>query len=81
MHIKNEVVEKITNICERIMESADNYTGRIKNNLLALASFLITTLIVNTISSGKIENIFTRDIRYLTYAFLGISAGYILCVD
>ena len=77
LHIKNEVVEKITNICERIMESADNYTGRIKNNLLALASFLITTLIVNTISSGKIENIFTRDIRYLTYAFLGISAGYI----
>lgn len=78
LHIKNEVVEKITNICERIMESADNYTGRIKNNLLALASFLVTTLIVNTISSGKIENIFTKDIRFLTYAFLVISAGYIM---
>jgi hypothetical protein len=47
-------------------------------HLLALASFFITTLVVNTISTEKIENIFTKDITILSYVFMAVSFGYLL---
>ena len=38
----------------------------------------MTTLVVNTISTEKIENIFTKDITILSYVFMAVSFGYLL---
>lgn len=78
LQIKNEVVDKITDISEKIVLVAESISTRVRNNLLALASFFITTLVVNTISTEKIENIFTKDITVLSYVFMIISFGYLL---
>lgn len=77
LQIKNDVVDKIVEINGKLSEIAKGYASKVKNNLLALFSFWVTTLIINTIETGKIENIFTRDITILSYAFIVVSLGYL----
>lgn len=77
LQIKKEVIEKIAEINDKLLERAKEYTEKVKNNLIAICSFFVSTIVVNTISTGKIENIFTKDICILSYAFLIISVGYI----
>ena len=81
LQIKNEVVDKITDISEKIVLVAESISTRVRNNLLALASFFITTLVVNTISTEKIENIFTKDIILLHHIICQFNTLVINCIS
>ena len=49
---------------------SSSFSSKIRNNILAMITFCFTTLLLTVISNGKIENIFTKDIATLSYAFM-----------
>ena len=68
----------LNDINSKLSETSDSFSGNIKNNLLAFVTFLFSTFLMNTISNGKIENIFTKDIATISYGFIIISLFYLI---
>lgn len=78
IEVSNQVSLFLNQIYDKISDLSDSFVAKFKNNFFAFLTFFFTTMVMNTITNGKIENIFTKDIAYLTYAFLVISLGYLI---
>lgn len=76
IEVLNQVVLLLNDLKKQSIEIANSYTQDFKNNFIALFTFLVSTILFNTISSDGIENIFTEDITHITLAFLLISVVY-----
>ena len=46
----------------------DTFNNKFKKNISTLFTFLISTVLFNTLATGKIQNIFTKEITILTLA-------------
>ncbi|MBN2435599.1 MAG: hypothetical protein JXK07_10080 [Spirochaetes bacterium] len=73
LSIKNNITNEVIEIVRKAMDLSAIFSSNFKNNFLGFVSFFVTVLILNTVSSGKISNIFTKDISLLTFGFLFIS--------
>lgn len=81
LEVKHNVAKDISSMNEKMMALSSSFASRLRNNLLALISFYVTTIVINTISTGKIVNIFTKDIVVLSYVFCVCSLFYyIVCL-
>ena len=78
---KGSVLGILNDINSKLSETSDSFSGNIKNNLLAFVTFLFSTFLMNTISNGKIENIFTKDIATISYGFIIISLFYLIITE
>lgn len=73
VEIKNHISQVYFDLSQRSNLVVDNLVELFNKNVQWLLTFYLSVLIFNTLSTGKIENIFTRDIAVLSYAFLVIS--------
>lgn len=77
-----EILNQLTYFLNELNNQASNlalsFTNKFRNNLLGFLSFLLSTILFNTISSGMISNIFTRDMTIITIAMLVISFCYLV---
>ncbi|WP_314066514.1 hypothetical protein [uncultured Vagococcus sp.] len=78
VEVLNQVVSLLKDLNKETSEKVENLTSKFKNNFFAFFAFFASTVLFNTISSGKIENIFTKDITKITIAFLAMSFIYLL---
>lgn len=76
IEVLNQVVLLLNDLKKQSIEIADSYVKDFKSNFTAIFTFLITTILFNSISSEGIQNIFTEDITHITLAFLMISFLY-----
>ncbi len=77
IELKNRLYEFLRNLGKDGREEAGKYSSALIQNVGALLSFFITTIIVNGVSGKGLQGVFTRDITYLTNAFLGGSLVYL----
>lgn len=78
VELKTNVIVIINDLNNKFIEMSEGFKGKIAKNLLALVSFYFSTIILNTIATGSIENIITSDMAILSYAFLMASFFYLL---
>ena len=73
IEIKSKIVEQVLEIIKESMKISDGFISNLKSNYVAFFTFFITVIIFNSISTGKINNIFTQPITFITYSLLLIS--------
>lgn len=78
IEVTNQISIYLNQTSDSIAEMTHSFTTKFKNNLLLFLTFFFTTMIMGTISAGKIENIFNNDIAYIVYAFLILSFIYLI---
>lgn len=65
LELKNIIAEKINEMIEKTNELALSVPNGIKNNILAVFSFLFTVVLANVVSDAPLTNVFTRDITVI----------------
>lgn len=73
IEIKQGIVQNLTDAIQKSNAISNSFYEDLKKNLFAFLTFFVTILIFNTTNSGKLENIFTRDIATIAYVLLFIS--------
>lgn len=61
------------NLDNKLFDTRDEFKKKFKGNIVTFFTFFFTTMLFNTISTGTITNIFTKDITILALALLSIS--------
>lgn len=70
IEVKGNVFNLLNELNVKLIDMSSSFSSKIRNNILAMITFCFTTLLLTVISNGKIENIFTKDIATLSYAFM-----------
>lgn len=73
IEIKQGIVQNLTDAIQKSNNISGSFYEDLKKNLFAFLTFFVTILIFNTTNSGKLENIFTRDIATISYVLLFFS--------
>lgn len=73
LDLKNLVAGNINETIEKASELALSIPNGIKNNILAVFTFLFTVILANIVSAAPLTNIFTRDITAIFEIILGAS--------
>lgn len=73
LDLKNLVAQNINETIEKASELALSIPNGIKNNVLAVFTFLFTVILANIVSDAPLTNIFTRDITAIFEIILGAS--------
>lgn len=71
--IKNQVIQLMYEMSQKTNGLIDNFSEIFKKNMQWLLTFYISVLLFNTLATGKITNIFTREIAYISFGLLFIS--------
>ena len=77
LNLKNEVGKSVTEIIEKSNELAFSIPHGMKNNILAVFSFLFTVILANIVSDAPLDNIFTRDITVIFEIIIFFSALFL----
>lgn len=78
LNLKNEVGKSVTDIIEKSSELAFSIPHGMKNNILAVFSFLFTVILANIVSDAPLDNIFTRDITVVFEVIIVFSLFFLL---
>lgn len=78
LDLKSEVGKNITQIIEKTYELGLSIPYSIKNNFLAVFSFLFTVILANIVSDVPLDNIFTRDVTVIFETIIFFSIIYLL---
>jgi hypothetical protein len=73
LKVKIKIVDHAMTIIDESVKVCDSFINNYKNNFIAFFTFFVTVIILNGISTGDINNIFTKSITYITYAFILVS--------
>ncbi len=76
IELTNKMAEFIQEAINNISDCISQLLGHLKSNLLAVLSFVFTTLLANIVSDQPLDNIFTRDITIIMYIVLAGSLVY-----
>ena len=68
-----ELQELLKYLEDNFLDIQEKFSNKFKVNIGAIFTFFMTTVLFNTLSTGKIENIFTKDISVLTISLLFVS--------
>jgi len=71
--IKNQITQLIYEMSQKANGVIDNFTDVFSNNIKWLFTFYISVLIFNTLATGRLQNIFTKDIAYISFGILAVS--------
>lgn len=78
IEVKNQLASYILRISESVSEIIIGLSGSLRNNFMAVFSFLFTVVLVNISSNTPLDNIFTKDITCLVELILAGSIGYLI---
>jgi hypothetical protein len=73
IHVKSIFIDRQIEIISTINALANNIIDNLKKNFIAFLSFFMTVVILNSLSTDKIENIFNDTITVISYVLLGVS--------
>lgn len=76
IEVKGNVINLLNDLNVKLLDTSKTFSNKLRNNLMALITFYFSTLLMNTISTGAINNIFTKDIATISYAFILCSLVY-----
>lgn len=76
IEIKGNVINLLNELNTKLLDVSKTFSNKLRNNLVALVTFYFSTLLMNTIATGAINNIFTKDIATISYAFILCSFVY-----
>lgn len=76
IELKNKLAEYITNLVSQSGDIILSIIDRLKNNAIAIFTFIFTVTLTNTVSKSPLQNIFTKDITVLFYLILLFSIAY-----
>lgn len=71
--LKNDMTKFISEAVNQSKEIVEKIAEDLKKNIVAFLSFALTIFISNIISEKGLDNIFTKDITYLSYCVIGCS--------
>ncbi|WAA10828.1 hypothetical protein [Fervidibacillus albus] len=77
IEVKNKVSEFLIDLTQKISDLVNSFGNALKNNSFLFLSYFLSVIVFNTISTGKLTNIFTKDITYISYGLLVISIVYL----
>ncbi len=75
--VKSKAVEDILKMADDISDASKHIADSIMNNLKAMGTFIITVIIMNSLSDKKLQNIFTKDITGISIGLCLISLVYL----
>ena len=75
--VMNQQLIFINETNSSIHELVSDFYKKFHNNLVGISSFIFTTMVINVISTGSFNNIFTFEITWICIALLVISALYL----
>jgi len=77
IEVMNQQLIFINDINASIQKLALDFSHKFRNNFIGFFSFIFTTIIINVISTGTINNIFTYEITMICIVMLIISIVYL----
>jgi len=78
IEIKQGIAQNLTDAIQKSNSISGELYDDLKKNIFAFLTFFVTILIFNTTNTGKLQNIFTKDISTIAYGLLGVSFIYLL---
>lgn len=78
VEIKNKLAEYLISLKRGVREETGKFSAALFQNLGAFLTFFLSTFMVNAIQGGKFKDVFTRDVTYISYAFLTGSFFYLI---
>jgi hypothetical protein len=78
IEVKNKLAEFLMELSFRTSELVNNFANSFRNNFFIFLTFFTSVFVFNALSSGKLVNIFTRDIAYVSFAVLIMSYLYLI---
>ena len=75
--IKNKLADYILQMVNLTSDLIIGLSDKMKNNFIAVVTFLFTVILVNVVSNAPLDNIFTKDITFLIDVILFGSFGYL----
>lgn len=75
--VKSKAVEEILDMTDSISSASNNVAEGIISNLKVIGTFIITVIVMNSLSDKKLDNIFTNDIKGLSIALSVMSFIYL----
>lgn len=78
IEVKNKVSEFLLDLALRTSDLVNSFANALRNNHFLFLTFFMSVFVFNTLSTGKLKDIFNKDITYLSYGLLLISFIYLL---
>lgn len=78
LELKNKLSEYILDACTKINDISHLLMDRLKNNILAFLTFMLTAFLANLLSDSPLNNIFTKDVASIIYLVLTGSIIYLI---
>lgn len=78
IEVKNLMSNYLFDLTQKGNDYCDSFANNFKANLASLITFFITVIILNSVSGNGLQNIFTKEIAYISFAFIIISFVYLL---
>lgn len=78
IELKNKLSEYILDSCTKISDISNLLIDRLRNNVLAFLTFMLTIFLTNLLSDTPLNNIFTKDIVKIIYLVLAGSIAYLI---
>lgn len=76
--IKNKLSEFLLELSQRANRIVESFAGSFKSSILVFISFFTSMVLIKILSKGRLTDVFTKDISYLSFAFLLISFIYFI---
>lgn len=70
LEIKAKASEFIFELCNKLSDLANTIGKALGSNIIACITFYTTIILMNILNTGKLENIFTKEIVYISFAFI-----------
>lgn len=78
LEVKSKISEFNFDLMQKMSESAKDIGKSLNNNIMVVATFYGTVIVMNILSDKRLENIFTKDITNLSLGICLVSIIYLL---
>ncbi|HHW36763.1 MAG TPA: hypothetical protein GXX18_05915 [Bacillales bacterium] len=76
--VKNKVSEFLLDLAMRTSDLVNTFANALRNNHYLFLTFFVSVIVFNTLSTGNLQNIFNKDITYISFGLLLISFIYLI---
>jgi hypothetical protein len=78
LEIKNNISMLLTELSSKANEIVFQFIEQLKKNIFAFLTYFGTVIVFNSLSTGKLSGIFTKDITIISFGLVVISSFYLI---